>query len=127
LTRSRVTGSLFFVLRYRLPIALLIFFFSIVGSLNAFCLLENQAPTKSASQTPSSISCLDNDENPFLSPVYQGHKKIYFPKAEKRTVTAYQEAFLQEDRPCSNSSGPPGAISFPLSISIYQLKTVYLI
>jgi len=118
---------LFFVLRYRLPIALLIFFFSIVGSLNAFCLLENQAPTKSASQTPSSISCLDNDENPFLSQGYHGHKKIYFPKIERMAINAHRATFLKEGPSYPNPLGPSGAVFVPLTIPIYQLKTAYRI
>lgn len=127
LTRSQVTGSFFFVFRYRLPIVLLIFFFSLFGSLNYFCLLENEVSTRSASQTPISISCLDNKEGPFLSQGYHGHKKIYFPKIERMAINAHRATFLQEGPSYPNPLGPSGAVFVPLTIPIYQLKTAYRI
>ena len=113
--------------RHRLLIVSSIFFFSLIGPLKAFCLLENEVPAKSASQGPSSISCLDSENNPFLSQAYQGHKKIHFPKVERRAINAHHAAFLQEGPSYPNPLGPLGTISFPLSIPIYQLMTAYRI
>lgn len=97
--------------------------FPLMGSLNALaCLLENELPVKTASQTPSYISCLDNEQNLLLSQVYQGHKKIYFPKME----SAYREA-LPEGSLYSTLLQPSATIFVPLTIPIYQLKTAYRI
>lgn len=99
-----------------------------MGPLNALaaCFLEKEAFAKNTSGTPTSISCLDNEENPFLSQVYQGHKKIYFPKMEKRAVNVYHTGFL-EGKLFPIAIRPAGTISVPFSIPIYQLKTVYRI
>lgn len=101
--------------------------FPLVGSLNALaCLLENELPVKTASQTPSYISCLDNEANAFLPAVYQG-QKILFPRMEKSAVNAYLEAFLQRGPPYPTLLRPSGSIVVPLSTPIYQLKAVYQI
>ena len=113
--------------RYRLLIVCLTFFFSLVGSLNAFCVLENEAPAKSTSQIRSSISCLGDEENPFLAQVYQGQKKIYFSKVEKRAMNASRVAFLRAELSSPTLLQPSGAIFAPFSIPIHQFNTVYRI
>ena len=113
--------------RYRLLIVCLISFLSLVGSLNAFCVLENEAPAKSTSQIRSSISCLGDEENAFLAQVYQGQKKIYSSKVEKRAMNACQGVFLRAELLSATLLQPSGTTSVPFSIPIYQLKTVYRI
>jgi len=115
------------VCRYRLLIVCLTFFFSLVGSLNAFCVLENEAPAKSTSQIRSSISCLGDEENPFLAQVYQGHKSFYFSKWEKRASNAYYLDFFPAGATYPAVTETSGAIFAPFSIPIHQFNTVYRI
>lgn len=107
----------------------LIFFFSLAGSVNALtlCSLEKQVSTKSNGQIPGSIFCLDDEGSPFRSEVYQGYKKIYFPEIQDKAGTAHHVAFLQMGFLYPNRFGSLGTVLLPLSIPIYQLKTVYRI
>lgn len=117
------------MIRHRLLFISFIFFFSLAGPLNALaaCSLEKETFAKNTSGTPTSISCMDNQQELFLSQVYQGHKKIYFPKMERRAMNAHRATFLQEVPSYPNPLGPSGAVFVPLSIPIYQLKTAYRI
>jgi hypothetical protein len=117
------------VFKRRFLIVSFIFFFFLVGSLSAFasCFVENEVSGKSAGQIPGSISCLDNEENPFLSQANHHHKRIYLPKMEKRAANNPQDSFLQVDLSYPTLLRPSSCIFLSLSISIYQLKTAYRI
>ena len=116
------------MLRHRFFIGCFVLLFSLGVSVNALAIcLEAKGPTNSGNQIPISISCLHDEESPFLPQVYKGHKKISFPKVEKRTVNAYQGVLFQERSFYPNPLGPSGTIFFSLSITIYQLKTTYRI
>jgi len=85
------------------------------------CFLEHEVPAKSTNQIPGSISCLDNnEESPFL---YQS----FFPKTEKRGLDAYRLVSLQGGFPYRTPLHAAGAVFVPLSVPIYQSKTVYRI
>ena len=117
------------MIRRRFLIVPLIFFFSLLAFFNAFafCLQENEVSARSTGQIPSSIPCLDNEENPYLFEAFQGHKKFHFSKTEKRAMGAYHEAPLHGGLFHRALLPSSGTISIPSSIPIYQLKTVYLI
>lgn len=99
------------------------------GLLNAFahCLLEVDPPTKISSQTPVSISCLDNHEDPFLAQGDQRDKGSRFWKIEKNLSDIYHTPL----RPGDNFQLTPlrslNAILVSSSVPIYQFKNVYLI
>jgi len=105
----------------------LVFLFSLGGFLNAFayCLLENDLPTKITGQIPVSISCLDNQDHPFLAQVPQRDKRTHFSKIEKRPTDIYQKALLPEGNSHLTSWRFPTSIL--VSVPIYQLKNVYRI
>lgn len=102
--------------------------FPFMGSLNSLaCLLHNELPAKNTSQVSSSISCLDNKENPFLFRGYQGQKRIYFPEMEKGAVNGYLGAALQAGPFYARPLQPSSHAFALLSIPILQLTTVYRI
>ena len=105
----------------------LVFFFSLLVFHDGFCLPENEVSAKSTSQIPGSISCLDNEENPFLSQVFQVYKKIYLSEMGKRAIGAYHEALLHGGLLHHALLPSSGTIFLPSSIPIYQFTTVYLI
>ena len=105
----------------------LIFFFSLLVFHDAFCLPENEVSAKSTSQIPGSIPCLDNEENPFFSRVFQEYKKIHFSEMGKKAIGAYHEALLHEGLLHHALLPYSGTIFLPSSIPIYQFNTVYLI
>jgi hypothetical protein len=117
------------VLRHRFLIVSLVFLLSLGGLLNAFahCLLENDLPTKSHGQIPASISCLDNQDHPFLAQVDQRDKRIYFSKAEKRPADIHHKALLPGETFYLTRLRPPVSILVSLSVPIYQFKNVYRI
>jgi len=113
------------MLKNRLLIISLVFFFSLGGLLNAFahCLLDNDLPTKISGQIPVSVSCLDKQEHPFLAQVTQRDKRIHFSKIEKRAAYIYDKALLPEETFHLAILRPPASIL--VSVPIYQLKNVY--
>jgi hypothetical protein len=113
------------VLTHRYLIASLVFVWSLGGILNAFahCRLENHLPAKTSVQIPVSISCLDNQDHPFLAQVIQRDKKIHFSKIEKRPTDIYHTDLLPEG--AFHLTPFPSSASILVSVPIYQLKNVY--
>jgi hypothetical protein len=103
--------------------------FSLGGLLNAFahCLSEKDLPSKSGAQVPVSISCLDNQENPFLAQVDQRDKSIPFSKIENRPADTRYKALLLEEASYLAPLRLPASILVSLSVPIYQFKNVYQI
>lgn len=112
--------------RYRSVIVSLIFFFLLLGALNAFasCFLETDVSAKSTGQIPSSISCLDNEVVSYQ--INLGQEKIYYPKI-KRTPNTYHVAFLHGGPTYLALTRPSGTVFVPFLIPIYQFKTAYRI
>jgi len=117
------------VLKHRLLILSLVFLFSLGGLLNAFahCLLEVDFPAKISGHIPFSISCLGNQEDPFLSQVDQREKRSHFSKIEKRLADIYDKALLSRETFHLTALRSPVSILVSLSVPIYQLKNVYRI
>ena len=103
----------------------LVFFFSLGGLLNAVghCFLDNDLPTQNIGPIRVSISCLDNQEHPFLAQVTQRDKRVHFSKIEKRPTDIYQKALVPEGNAHLTSWRSPASIL--VSVPIYQLKNVY--
>lgn len=101
--------------------------FSLAGLLNTFahCLLEHHFPSKISSQIPVSISCLDNQENLFLTQRDQREKRISFPRIDKR-LTDIDDAVLP-GKTYHARLQLSASISVSLSLPIYQVKNVYRI
>jgi hypothetical protein len=121
--------SFLLVLRHRSLILSLVFLFSLGGILNAVghCLLDYDFPTKSHGQISVSISCLDNQDHPFLAQVDQRGKGNYFSKAEKRTADVHPKALYPGET--FHFARPRAAVStlVSLSVPIYQFKNVFRI
>jgi len=115
------------MLKNRLLIISLVFFFSLGGFLNAVghCFLDNDLPTQNIGPIRVSISCLDNQDHPFLAQVPQRDKRTHFSKIEKRPTDIYQKALLPEGNSHLTSWRFPTSIL--VSVPIYQLKNVYRI
>jgi hypothetical protein len=129
LTRWATTGSFSSVLRHRFLIASLIFLFSLGGLVNAFahCILGNDFSTKISGQIPVSISCLDSKEHSFVAHVDQRDKRPHFSKVEKKLSDINHKASLAGETFYFISLRRPASIIVPLSVPIYQSKTVYQI
>ena len=85
------------------------------------CSLEHEVPAKSTSHIPNSISCLDdNEENPFLH-------QASSPRIEKRALDACEIVSLQRGLAYRAILHASGTVFVPLSVPIYQSKTVYQI
>jgi hypothetical protein len=117
------------VLKHRFLIVSLIFLFSLGGLLNTFahCLLEKDLPTKSSDHIPSSITCLDHQEHPFLAQVGQRDKRIHFLKIENRPAVICHKALLSGGTFHLTALRSPASILFSSSVPIYQVKNVYRI
>jgi len=117
------------VLKHRFLILALIFLFSPAGLLSAFadCFLDHDFANASSRQISLSISCLDNQDHPFLAQVDQRDKRIYFSKADKRPAEIHHKALLPGETFQLTHLRPPISNSVSLSVPIYQFKNVYRI
>jgi len=101
--------------------------FSLAAFLNGvgYCFLDTDLPTQMTGQIPVSISCLDNQDHPFLAQVIQRDKRVHFSKIEKQPTYIYQKALVPGGA-CHLAPFPSSAsILVSLSVPIYQLKNVY--
>jgi hypothetical protein len=89
------------------------------------CFLDNDLPTKNTGQIPVSISCLDNQEHPFLAQVTQRDKRIHFSKIDKRPTDTHHKALLPGGAFHLTPFPSSASILVSLSVPIYQLKNVY--
>jgi len=107
----------------------LVFSFSLGGLFNAVghCFLDNDLPTQNIGPIRVSISCLDNQEHPFLAQVTQRDKRIHFSKIEKRPTDIYQKALLPGGAFHLTPFPSSASILVSLSVPLYQLKNVYRI
>ena len=107
----------------------LIFFFSLGGLVNALghCFLGNDLPTESITQIPLSISCLDNQDHPFVARVDQRDKRIHFSKIENSRAVICHKASLPGETFHFTGMRPAVSILDSLSVPIYQFKNVYRI
>jgi hypothetical protein len=117
------------VLRHRFRIASLVFLFTLGGLFNAFahCLLEHDVQTEISGQIPLSISCLNNQDHPFLIQRDQREKRISFLTIDKRLTDTHDEVLLPGKTLHLTSLPFSASILVSISVSIYQVKNVYRI
>jgi hypothetical protein len=108
--------------------ACLVFLFTLGGLFNAFahCLLEHDVPTQISGQMPLSVSCLNNQDHPFLIQRDQ-RERISFLTIDKRLTDTYDEVWLPRKMLHLTSLPFSASILVSISVSIYQVKNVYRI
>jgi len=101
----------------------------VVTLLNAFghCFLNHDHATKSYGQIPVSISCLGNQEHPYIAQADRRDRKTNFSKANKRPADIHPRALLPEETFHFTRMRPAGSILVSLSVPIYQFNNVYRI
>lgn len=115
--------------KQRALVFVFILLFGLVGSLNTLaCFLENDAPGKGAYSSPTFVSCLDNEGSPFVLRAGQWKESKSPSEVDKNVphrnaTTGSFEGMRAPAVPALAS----GAVYFPFSMPIYQLKTAYLI